>query len=165
MHTEHEDMGKDPLIYELGFHLVPSLGEDAVALRVEELRNKLKELGATILHEGHPEEKALAYPMRVSISGKYHTFTNAYFGWVKFEMLPEGTHALKEACDANQDIVRYILVKTNSEAFTPTEVPREEGVREPIEAKGVGAQGAGSTEAVSDADIDKAVEDLASEEK
>lgn len=164
MAAEHEEKGQEAVIYEIGFHLVPSLGEETAALRAGEIRSLLEEKGGAVLHEGTPEHMRLAYTMRKQIAGAYEKYDNAYFGWVKFTLQPALVAEVKEALDAHEEVIRYIIVKTNGEAYKPTEKKNERG-EEPIEAKGVGASGAGDKADVSEEELEKAVDDIVSDEK
>ena len=56
--------------------------------------------------------KPLAYEMRKETTGKYQRYNTAYFGWVKFEVLPEGSLKIGEAFKTNPSILRHLLIKT-----------------------------------------------------
>lgn len=159
MTDTHEDKGKELVTYELGYHLVPTLSDDELALRVQELRKLIEKAGGIILHEGFPERFSLAYSVRKSIQGTYHTFDDSFFGWIKFEDKPEQQAILKEALDHMNDCVRFLLVKTNKDAYVPTPPKMVEREKESPESKGIGAAGA-HTKDVSEEEIAKAVDEL-----
>lgn len=163
MTQTHEDKAPELVVYELGYHLVPMLTDDELALRVQELRKLIEQAGGTILHEGFPERQDLAYTIRKSIQGSYQKFDDSYFGWFKFEGAPEGQSSFKDALDHMHDLVRYIVVKTNADAYEPTAPKIAEREREAPESKGIGAAGAGDID-VSEEEIAKAVDELIVEE-
>lgn len=122
----HEDKGETG-VYELGFHFVPTLGPDDLALRVEEIKKSIASLGGSVLAEGAPEHIALAYTMRKQVRGKWERFDDSYFGWVKFEISPEGAVTIKEQVQHNEQILRFLLIATvREETFVPYSLRKEE---------------------------------------
>lgn len=164
MTQTHEDKASELVVYELGYHLVPTLTDDELELRVQELRSLIGQAGGTILHEGFPERHDLAYTIRKSILGAYQKFDDSYFGWFKFEGMPEGQGAFKEGLDHFNDLVRYIVVKTNADAYEPTAPKIAEREKEAPESKGIGAAGAGDID-ISEEEITKAVDELIIEDE
>lgn len=110
---------KEVSVYEVGYHLVPTLSENDVADRVDRVAKALAKLDASTLSEGQPELIELAYTMSRSESGERKDFDTAYFGWVKFEAVPEAIAALDETLKGMNDILRFIIVKTTREEFVP----------------------------------------------
>ena len=103
---------KDPRpVYEVGFHLVPSIAEDAVGAAVEKVRALLN--GAEIIAEGFPVKTTLAYTIERASTGKHDKFTQSYFGWIKFvtedrSALP----ALEQALLAEPSVLRSLIIET-----------------------------------------------------
>lgn len=116
---KHED--KDVAqVYELGYHLVPTLGEADLALRVEEIKKFIADLKGEVISEGQPERITLSYTMRKLKRGKWEQFADAYFGWIKFEGTGMLAESLKHECDHNESVLRYLLVTTTREdTFVP----------------------------------------------
>ncbi|GIW68564.1 MAG: hypothetical protein KatS3mg100_058 [Candidatus Parcubacteria bacterium] len=161
MAQHHEDEGRRTT-YEVGYHLVPTLDDEARALRVKEIKELIASHGGEVLFEGEPVPIALAYTMRKPVGGggRYVKYDHAFFGWVKFSASPEGASAIKEALRSFGDIIRFILIKTIPADFTPTP-PKVVRERKPVKPKGVGAAGAaGEDEEVSEEELNKAVEEL-----
>ncbi len=122
----HEDKSEAG-VYELGLHFVPTLGETDLALRVEEIKKNIASLGGTIIAEGAPEHIALAYTMRKQVRGKWERFDDSYFGWIKFEISPEGAMAIKEQAQNNEHVLRFLLITTvREETFVPYSLRKEE---------------------------------------
>ena len=118
----HEDDDKKTVLYELGYHLVPSLGEDDLALRVTELQKAITAEGGSVKSEGEPQAFTLAYPMRKMIGGRWNHYDSTFFGWVRFESNPDAMDALKEALDHNEHVVRYIIIKLDPTVLTAESV-------------------------------------------
>jgi ribosomal protein S6 len=99
-------------VYELGYLLVPTLAEEKVRDAAQKIKNTLSQFGATIISEDSPVLIDLAYTMAKTIENKKEKFDEAYFGWIKFEVLPEGLASVKNWCDNEVDLIRFIIIKT-----------------------------------------------------
>lgn len=110
------DNDADSRVYELGFHVVPQVGEDGLAKEMDTLRAMFDTKGVKIMSEEWPQLMTLAYPLVRDISRTRHTCSTAYFGWFVFEALPHHAHAIKEEMRRNEHILRYLLVKTYADA-------------------------------------------------
>lgn len=117
-------------LYELGFILVPTTPETEVSSKVESLKTLIKGVEGVISSEGAPEYIDLAYTMERSVGSKKYKYSQGYFGWLKFETTPDALLALKKALDADLDIVRYILLKTNTENTIVFKKPKVEAKRD-----------------------------------
>jgi ribosomal protein S6 len=149
-------------VYEVGYHLLPTISEEALPGVVTAMMDLLKGESANFVGERFPSKIQLAYPIAKRIQEKRTNYDSAYFGWVAFEG-PKGTVArIKTALDANANVLRYLIVTTSREAVaaamsgmtapTPTgtiEKPKREG-----EAGGE----------LSEADLDTALESIATED-
>lgn len=161
---QHEDKEVELVSYELGYHLVPSLGEDDLALRVGELVKLATANGGTLIAEGYPQSFVLSYTMKRLRGGKWEKYDTAFFGWLRFSAPAETVVALKEALDHSEHVVRYLLIKLSKEdlagpaAHLPRNVETGEVMVEPktltkkrdVEEKGE----------VSEVELDKELEDL-----
>jgi ribosomal protein S6 len=161
MSEEHEDKGISRSVYELGYHLVPSLGEEDLALRVEEIQQVVAKSGGEMISEGSPELIDLAYTVVKKSAGANQRFTSAYFGWMKFEILPEAVLGVEEMCKSNQYILRHLLVHSDRQQNVPLvkikpQVSDEVIVHRPDVSSDTGE--------VSDEELEKAVEEMVGED-
>ncbi len=128
-------------IYEVGYLMVPGIAEENVGAEVTNLKDKLTELGAVIISDEFPKMMELAYEMARSIKNKKQKFTYGYFGWVKFDATTESAVVIKDMLDKNEQLIRYLLVKTvrentmsqkrvynKSEGFKRKVTPKEEAL-------------------------------------
>ena len=76
-------------VYELGFHFVPTLSEDDVTVKFSELKSFVEKLGGEFISEDAPKPIGLAYEISKTLKGQKKWYKNAYFGWIKFTLLPE----------------------------------------------------------------------------
>ncbi len=105
-------------IYEIGYHLVPTLDEVAVASAVEGLRSELAKGGAEIISEGAPEKFVLAYTVERAATGKREKYNESYFGWVKFAVEKESIPAFESYLRNTNEIFRHLLIETVREDVT-----------------------------------------------
>ncbi len=138
MTEKHED--KDVVEfqkYELGYHLVPSLGEEDLALRVRELMEAVTAIGGKVLSEGVPQPCPLAYTMRRLRGGVWEKYDTSFFGWMRFEAAPEGAGALHDALAHNAYIIRSLTLRLEGKALAPAPEPRQ---TQPVALKEVAAE-------------------------
>lgn len=103
-------------VYELGFYVVSSIPEEKVPAEVAIIKDLLIANGGVVISEEFPKLKNLAYTMTKVVGPKHLKFDTAYFGWVKFEMNPESIDVVKKAVERNDNIVRFLIVKTVRES-------------------------------------------------
>ncbi len=99
-------------LYELGFHLLPTIAEDKVIDAFSNVTGIISEKGGKVIKSGEPKAIKLAYTITKKINTQNERFKTAYFAWVKFVASSKEVAEIKNAADANSDILRYILVKT-----------------------------------------------------
>jgi ribosomal protein S6 len=101
-------------VYEVGFHLSPTIPEGEVAAAVEKIRSLLG--SAEIISMGTPERMTLAYTIERADQGKREKFTQSYFGWMKFAADDQsGIEALRESLRGMREIIRYMVISTTRE--------------------------------------------------
>ncbi|MBI3573916.1 30S ribosomal protein S6 [Candidatus Kaiserbacteria bacterium] len=107
-------------VYEIGYHLLPNLSEDAVTAAVKDIATLLEKNAATPIGDRVPSKIRLAYTITKRVNAKILHFNEAYFGWVAFEMSREAITRVKEALDAYSAILRYLIVRTSRDAVAVT---------------------------------------------
>ncbi|MEX0916938.1 MAG: 30S ribosomal protein S6 [Candidatus Paceibacterota bacterium] len=147
-----ENIQDKKLVYEFAFHILPTVSEDDLGTKATEIRNLIEEKGGDVLFEDAPKHRELTYTMVKDIAGKKQRFSTAYFGWFVFE-LPRGVVTqIKEACDENPSILRFLIAKTTKEDALPklaSSAPIKRMVAD--EKKG---------EKVSEEELDKSINEL-----
>lgn len=132
-------------VYEVSYHLVPTMAEDAVPGEAAKIKAIVTDLGGEIISEAAPEQKTLAYPISKTVKAIKSNYNKAYFAWVKFTLTPESVVKLKAALDASPIVIRYLIVSTVKESTLLADK----------ESKRTGKP-AGATPA----DIDKSIDEL-----
>jgi ribosomal protein S6 len=153
-------------IYEVGYHFLPDLSEEALTTAVAALQKLLADNGASVVGERPPVKIPLAYTLTKRLAGKILRFDEANFGWVAFEMPRENIAHIKESLDANASVLRYLIVKTDRDevaaalsgavAHLPT-VHATGDIGKPKRENEVGGE-------VSEVALDQALETIATED-
>lgn len=114
-----ENQGKEDMdnrVYEVGYHIVSSIPEEKLAVEVTAIKDVLEKHGGVVISEDFPKLKHLTYTMTKVIGPKHSKYDTAYFGWVKFEMLPESIDVVKKLLERSETILRFIIIKTVRES-------------------------------------------------
>ena len=151
-------------VYEIGFHILPTVAEEKVGDEVQALRKVIDEGKGEIISEKYPELIDLAYAMEKHIDTKKVSFDRAYFGWIKFESVGELAETLKGVVDNQASMLRYLIVKTvkeNTVMSAPVEQEEKDAIDDDQKPKKVGEnQEKQATEQMSKEEIDKSIDDL-----
>lgn len=154
-------------IYEVGFHIVPTVDESQVAAVVEKIK---KSLGSDveIVAEEAPKRMHVAYQIERATQGKREKYTESYFGWVKFALKGDEVGAQVNAIELSlrgmNEVLRYLLIQTvrddlmqqkSRAVFGSDRLEGETIKRVPREAEKAGE--------VSEAELDKSLEALTAE--
>lgn len=102
-------------VYEVGFHIVPTVSPENLPKEVDAIKAVLAKNGAVTISEEFPKLRALAYQMVKAIGPARHRCDSAYFGWIKFEAPKTSIVEINKAMDANEKVLRYITIKTVAE--------------------------------------------------
>ncbi len=120
---------KTTRLYELGYILVPTMPEVEVPAKVESLKSVIKKAEGETTTEGNPEYIDLAYTIEKTFGSKKSKYSQGYFGFIKFNAEPSALESLKKSLDADADLVRYILIKTEEANNVIFKKPKVEAKR------------------------------------
>ncbi|HEC30583.1 MAG TPA: 30S ribosomal protein S6 [Candidatus Yonathbacteria bacterium] len=144
-----------PRIYEIGYLLIPNLSGEEVAGSVDSIRGLVEGAEGSLISSENPKLIKLAYSMEKVKDHKKHTFEEAHFGWIKFHGIVGATLEIKNKLDANDNIIRFIIIKTTLE---DTRVPKRQPVtRKP---KMIEKSKTKTEKPVSEEELDKAIDEL-----
>ena len=163
-HIDHSDLAEDTVrrVYEVGYHIVPTVKEEDVETVLSTIRGSIERSGGVFISEGAPTNIRLSYPMTVHNRGKNVDYDRAYFGWIKFESSPESARVLEDALNHDTEILRSIVfrtLRTDTRAHIKMAPLREVKRTDTLKSVNRPEESA----AVSDADINKAIEELTTE--
>ena len=111
MPNESSRSEKENLIYEISFIFDHKLDEQQAKEKLDSLRTFITSQGGSLISEEAPHKRELAYEMTRIQNNKNIKFQEGYFGWVKFEMSPEGVLDLHKELKLDEEIVRYLIIK------------------------------------------------------
>ena len=110
-HTENEGGTR---LYEAGYHLVPTIAEEAVASEAAKIKDGVVAQGGAIISEEIPKKTTLAYKIGRLIGNKRVFFGSSYFGWVRFEMPQENLALFDRYLKENESVLRHLLLQVKS---------------------------------------------------
>ncbi|KKW19254.1 MAG: hypothetical protein UY63_C0017G0031 [Parcubacteria group bacterium GW2011_GWA2_51_10] len=153
-------------IYEIGYHIAPAVKEEDLEKIVGALRAVIEKEGGSFITEGAPSLTKLAYSISVREGERNVDYDRAYFGWIKFEGRRAIVRALTESLKQNPNYMRFIIWKTVREdtrarmkAPTLREVKRTDTIKSSVRR----APSEESTAPVSEADLEKAIQEITEE--
>lgn len=144
-------------VYELGYHVLPTVAEEDLPKEVAKIHALLSEFGGTVIAEGLPLMQQLAYEITKRIEIKNTKFNKAYFGWVKFEINVEQVVALEAKIKALSNILRFILIKTVRENTIHTPkmpISKKDSLKEDVSSE------IAEKAPVREEEIDKSIDEL-----
>lgn len=150
-HEPHKDARG---VYEVGYHILPTVSEDALEAEVNKITDVLKKLDADFVGERFPARVQLSYGIEKVIDGAKRSFDSAYFGWVAFEGSTTVLPKLEEALKAHTNLLRYVVIKTTRDAVAAVmaDPGLDVGAPQPEEEA--------SSEEVSEEELDEALENI-----
>ena len=107
-----QEKGDMLTVYEVSYLLLPSLAVEQVPREMESIKESIISRGGVVLSGETPVLIDLAYPMTKVVQTVRHKVSTGYFGWIKFELSAEGIEVVKKNLDAENDVLRYLIIKT-----------------------------------------------------
>lgn len=126
-----EDERGESAVYEISYLILPSLPEDKLADTVYAIKKIIAEEGGIEINSEAPFKHPLAYPMSKTIGASRYLLSDAYLGWIKFDLsarLAETTaqrvgkagaehpiEVIKKGIGKIGEVVRFLLAKAPRE--------------------------------------------------
>src|SRR3954466_12579344 len=156
METTETNKDKGTKVYEVGYLLIPTIPEEQLATEVESIKSLIEKHDGVFITEDFPKLRPLAYQMKKTTGGSNSKYNQAYFGWIKFEVISGALQVITKDIEKNPHILRYMIINTVREntmytqkaAFRPgTDALTGDKLEDPKEK-------------MSEEDIDKTIENL-----
>ncbi|MBI2065453.1 MAG: 30S ribosomal protein S6 [Candidatus Zambryskibacteria bacterium] len=106
---------KELVIYELGFLILPSIPEERLTEITDAIRKVIAKKDGTEIDAEEPFKQLLAYPMSKTIGASRYVLSDAYLGWIKFEIEPSKISTIKADIEKIKEILRFLLIKVPRE--------------------------------------------------
>jgi ribosomal protein S6 len=160
--TEAPEETAELIRYELGYHLVPLISEEALPTEVGRIRETIEQAGGSTTADQFPVARPLSYEISRQIGGKRESFTQSYFGWMQFELPASAIEGVKLSLDTNDRIIRLLIVRAKREVPLTSRIvsivqPTEEVLGGDGELVAVAAE---PVSTLSDEEIDKTIEEM-----
>lgn len=109
-----ETEAKTPVsrVYEVGFHLVPSIPVEDVPREFGNIKALIEKNGGVFISEDMPKLRPLAYSMFKVVGTKKEKCNEAYFGWVKFEANSDAIKTIKTEVESLDSVLRALVIQT-----------------------------------------------------
>ena len=98
-------------IYEVGFLILPSIPEDKLSLVVDSIRAVVTKEGGIEIDSEAPFKESLAYSMSKTIGASRYVLSDAYVGWIKFEVDRAKAPKIKVGIEKIEQVLRFLMVK------------------------------------------------------
>ena len=103
--------------YELGYLILPSIAEGELSSVVDQLKAIVAKAGGKEIEGEAPFKYDLAYTMTKTVGSTRYVVSDAYLGWMKFELEPEAVELVKGSAEKMGEILRFLLVKAPRQTF------------------------------------------------
>lgn len=113
--TKEIETTVDSRVYEVSYIFDNKIEESTALLKVDALKQSIATLGGSFVSEETPYLRELAYEMIRVVNNVNIRFNEGYFGWIKFEMAGEKIKDIEKTLKADEEVVRFIVVKTVKE--------------------------------------------------
>ena len=150
-------------VYEIGYHISPSVKEENLEKVVSGVRSTIEGAGGSFIAEGAPALTRLSYPLTSREGGKTVEYDRGYFGWIKFEAGVDAAEALEQSLKASAQIMRFIVFTTVREDTRAKIKPTLREVRRTDTIKMTPRRAEESAVPVSEEDLEKALLDITKE--
>ena len=110
--TDINEITVDSRVYEISFIFDNKLDEETALEKSNALKQSIATLGGSFISEEAPYLRELAYEMTRVVNNVNVRFNVGYFGWIKFEMDGSKVKELEKGLKLDEQVVRYMVVKT-----------------------------------------------------
>jgi ribosomal protein S6 len=153
--TEAHEGGDRISTYEFAFHILPTVALEEVPTVFGDIKTLVDREGGHLISEEAPQNFDLAYTVVKHTEGKNYKFNHSYFGWVRFTLDAHKLEHLKTEIAHESRILRHLVVAlTDADIQNPFKVFEAKSKRMPRDLD------KSEVKEVSEADIEKAVEDI-----
>ena len=161
MEDNTKDLG-DLEVYEIDYHIAPTISEENLQAELAKIHEVLSNSEVSIIGEGNPQMRQLAYEMTKKVDTKNFKFNKAFFGWIKFETEKSKIAEIKNGINSISSIIRFIILKTIKTNIAP--IPKFSFYKKDVDAE-TEQNKKREVREMDEKEIDKSIDELVVEEK
>ena len=153
-------------IYEIGYHIIPTVKEEDLEKVVSEVRSIIEKNVGSFIAEGAPSLTRLSYAMKAHAGAgdRKVAYDRAYFGWIKFEAGVDTVLSLRDSLKTNPNFLRIIIWKTvREDTRAKMKAPTLREVKRGDTIKTSRTRAPEEQAPVSEVDLEKALEEITKE--
>lgn len=156
MDENEPEVKAESRLYELGVLIAPTVPEEKIPAEFGDLIALVEKAGGRLSASDMPRMIILAYPISQTREHKKTSFSQAYFGWLRFESPAASVERLHDELKRQDEVLRFLIISLPK---ITASVPRRRPIvpRRPPEAVVVAP--------MTREQIDKEIEQLLSETK
>lgn len=158
-----DDETQEARVYEIGYHIIPTIKEADIEKIVGEIRSVIEKKSGSFIAEGAPSLIKLSYTMSAQEGDRRVKHNRAYFGWIKFEAGVEIVSSISEALKKNPSFLRFVIFKTvreDTRAKIKAPILREVKRTDTIKSTPRRAPTEENAAPVSEVDLEKAIQEI-----
>ncbi|MDZ4206061.1 MAG: 30S ribosomal protein S6 [Patescibacteria group bacterium] len=110
-----EVLPEELAVYEIGYLILPSIPEDKLSNITNAIRKVITTEGGTEIDAEAPFKETLAYTMSKTIGASRYVLSDAYLGWIKFEVDRAKAPTIKAGVEEIEEVLRFLLIKAPRE--------------------------------------------------
>lgn len=139
-------------VYEISYLVLPSIPEEKLSTVVDSIKQVVSKEGGKEFDGEAPFKHPLSYKMSKTVGASRYVVSDAYIGWIKFEIEPSNIAGIKAGMEKISEVLRFLIVKTPQEtSFTFAKAKallkekedkenEKEEVQTPVDETGVAAE-------------------------
>jgi len=148
-------------IYEIGYHISPSVKEEDLDTVIGGIRSAIEKEGGSFIAEGAPSLMRLSYAIEAREAGKKVDYDRGYFGWIKFESSVPAATAIEDVLRRSPEVFRFIVFRTvREDTRAKFKAPTLREVKRTDTLKTTPRRAEENAAPVSEEDLDKALQDI-----
>lgn len=104
-------------VYELGYLVLPSIPEDKLSGVEGDIKKVIAKAGGKEIDGETPILHPLAYEMSKTVGASRYVLSDAYLGWIKFEIEPSEILAIRGKIEKMDEILRSLIIKAPRDTY------------------------------------------------
>ncbi|MEK7209278.1 MAG: 30S ribosomal protein S6 [Patescibacteria group bacterium] len=148
-------------VYEIGYLLSPLIPVEVLAERVaKNFKEVIIAAGGEVINDPLPQHLTLSYPIKKQFDHQRLTFSEAFFGALRFKVEPPTAEKLTKQFKTAPDLVRYLLIEIPKAILLDEERLKTKVNQLPRPVGGAKGADPETKAPITEAEMDKEIEQL-----